>query len=1531
VFINPATPNYIIQILKKSEISSKDKGILKGFYGINYQQKLGFKTAAEEIQLKKKGAGKDEINENIDEISLFLEENREYINEENDKIGGCCSEFIDENDINYDINYDIKGGADDIFISEEDILLKPEILTGDEISSSEIKKKTISISEKVKDKSTFKKNKMLTFGPQFIFDVSIFPEDNIFTLKEKIFLVTGVPIYRQHLFWSGGISGRETSYILYTESGQRTVDILQAFKKCGKEGGETADFTVPIDIVLYNNREQSIKIECLDYFKLLAHCHIRDMTFFVVDIAQFFDDFKTQLDTYRLDLYYYGFVMKFWPMITRDIFLVFLENEEDIIDKYPEMARPEHFLKDKFGRESSLLNMNYGQANKVIKMSHSLKIKSSIISLIGTVTPIAPTLLSLRNLFDYVNVTRCFPESHCYVSFEGYNYHLRKINIQNRGNITFPPDFRSGFVFAVSLHKMDQDSFHARESKMTLEKEQTRYLFLNILENGSYNIKSVWNEEEEQSFESIISIIQRFINPIINMINAAGSIIFSSGELPLVTTKNILIKSVTANIIWNKFINETKFKNLAMFWDEYVRAGIIENRTIVSSGRVNNRYDYLFKKGMYNFSSGAVENNLIGPLLTTLQNQYSHLSVNNAWQRWKQFYGGRMMSMIHRTSDVKFEIFGVNPEELSLFNRYIYVFLAKFICLKESGLNAGPDSLDKKNVKKIKKLKEVDPELYNLKKYGYKRAYSVICQNPKQPVVFSDDEIAQMTSNKKGLPELYKYWNFTTGKEAFYSCPNPKYPYLFFITGVHPKNYCLPCCKKTADVMDGKNSKSAAISAICAKKHFFDKNIDLSELQFSGKQRHIINYGRSLEDGRIARLPNELVNTLFQEQENLIYVLFGVKQSLPAYPDGDLGLIFSLAECLQLSVSELAKGVIETLKNHPKLLASISGGGIIEKFFESAENLFYLLDKIFISQEAVLVFTDNKNKGLLKNKMKGLLIKNFHAKDWCNLFLEVAAYRLNTYVIIFEDITLSKLESDDSKAADEDIIQHASAKEAIFNVIIDKKLPISPDQIASLRPGTKIIFIINKAKNYYPIFFIDDKEYYKNKVPKSRFFSHKSPIFTSIMNEVSNDKSGRWLETQKLTFDNLVEFTKNSKNKYVILEKYVNLNGLCYGSKIKSEKGMIFAALHQIPYRSDNFCITFAPITESSDTIALFEFQKDFNKWIIGKSSGASIIIFNKKIIGGEGKKYLLSDEGLWPVKDFSNLDDSKNNIPLEEYSFDISQINTSIYKWRTSSREVEKTKNNWRERLPRGLYKNYLYQLFIIQFINEMHNNHKNMKARQKIRDIFCGRRNNNINNNINTSAGGTDDLFESLQKIDGMTTKDATRLSILLQNISSSSMMMTSTHDRSNDYKKIGKESTAPKELFNIIDNSVWDFDKKELFDLIDDINKQKKEEEILEKLRNICSKFVIINEAAAADLKITKFPNILTSCNDSIEICKGKKLLLPSKEIFEKYIELLAADLKNPLKVKMILIGYITKNIINFFDFRYSQYEKIYIEEI
>jgi hypothetical protein len=120
------------------------------------------------------------------------------------KIGGDTFTADDEYDFtDREIVVGAASDLEDFNMGEDDF--SNFNITADDIAAAE-KKAAVNI-ERVVD-FTYKD---IGKGVELVEDHYIYPEDNMFQLKEKIFLLTGIPIYRQHLFYQ--ISGVNfTSY-----------------------------------------------------------------------------------------------------------------------------------------------------------------------------------------------------------------------------------------------------------------------------------------------------------------------------------------------------------------------------------------------------------------------------------------------------------------------------------------------------------------------------------------------------------------------------------------------------------------------------------------------------------------------------------------------------------------------------------------------------------------------------------------------------------------------------------------------------------------------------------------------------------------------------------------------------------------------------------------------------------------------------------------------------------------------------------------------------------------------------------------------------------------------------------------------------------------------------------------------------------------------------------------------------------------------------------------------------------------------
>jgi len=162
VFINNVPDDIskeLLSIEKKYNDNTKitDSKKLEKYYGSAWRKKLGI--------------------DNITGGGYYYDTLTEFKNTIKSLMGG--------NDVNYDeLLEDLSQNIDNqIVISEEDI--------------DDSKKINIDNLLKVDTKVEIEKTKNL----HFIFDVNIYPDNNILDFKYKISLVTNIPIYRQHLYY----------------------------------------------------------------------------------------------------------------------------------------------------------------------------------------------------------------------------------------------------------------------------------------------------------------------------------------------------------------------------------------------------------------------------------------------------------------------------------------------------------------------------------------------------------------------------------------------------------------------------------------------------------------------------------------------------------------------------------------------------------------------------------------------------------------------------------------------------------------------------------------------------------------------------------------------------------------------------------------------------------------------------------------------------------------------------------------------------------------------------------------------------------------------------------------------------------------------------------------------------------------------------------------------------------------------------------------------------------------------------------
>lgn len=716
-------------------------------------------------------------------------------------------------------------------------------------------------------------------GIEYVTDIHMYAEDRFGEIMEKIYLATGIPTYRQHIFF---VQDKQihTTYTIY-------ADTIVGINITNHAGINV--YGLPIDKILYENRH-TISVHAQDMFMTLGSTGAYHM--YVVDLAAALASARSQFDEmlrdeYQFDLVYYGFILKYWPRLTRACFRDYITNEADLYSSYPELAKPRVTLAQQYAAERTIIDAQ----NKIMTRALGASNISHAITAMTAMVNKAQISLNIRNLFDNLAASESFPEMRAYVEHEGRRYVLIKRYNYVRVPVTFPVNMTTGLVIAL-------------RTNTTVINDTS--IFLNVLPNGRYYIRANWPEEDQMDFPDAISVLSRACNAAVEMINNTSNVFTMGRSLPLLSKHNIEYTGLNVSIFWRKVILESAFKALKNAFESYIAARILTPRT-----SAYDRAEYVFRKGMYEF-----DNSVLDRILGTF-NQYLYLSDQTVRQKWMQQYDGRIMRMIHRTTDVKFEIVNIRETEF----RTIYSYLAAFVF--SANISTATTT---HTVKKLRKLREQDPELFNIKKYGTAKVYSRICQKKQQPVVYTAEEIEQMPA--RDVARLVKYWNFTLNKPAYYMCPNRKYPHLSFITGVHPKHYCLPCCNKKS----ATDSKKQRIVNTCLAAHMFDETA-------LSTHRHVIRYGKVLEPMRLSKVPDGNMSTLLVGTTTAPYgwYIYGVH-------NGNAGVLHAVAAALDIKPGDLIERMIKLLTsdNATQLFNSLLHGEIIN-YFASVDELIVAL------------------------------------------------------------------------------------------------------------------------------------------------------------------------------------------------------------------------------------------------------------------------------------------------------------------------------------------------------------------------------------------------------------------------------------------------------------------------------------------------------------------------------------------------------------------------------------------------------------
>jgi len=823
-----------------AERKIKDSPTLKAYYGSHWKEKLGIV-----FDLTKTGGEDDDILDLGDELEQI-----------------------------------------DLF--DDDLSPKESVETIEDYEENTIKtrkprKTDTSIKKNVVEKK--RTNRSLTF-----YSNPIYPEDSVAEFKEKIYLASGIEPFKQHIYFNLHNNAIPLQYKILLDGKPASVNLTKRDYK------ETI-MGVPVDRTLYESREL-IRVEAYDQFFTLDSIYKKyaTTTYFLYNIDSFLHDKRLveelTSDNYQLELMYYSFVLIYWPQMTLDVFKVYLSSPKEMENVYPDLAPSISDLRSVYEAEEDILSRKYalledassgykkyprfrdynpefvyksgsGKALSVSIKSATLVVERSrqFVKTQFGLSVSSQIKIDVRNLFDKMEITDDIP--------------LIKVELL-RGRSPFiltktkDPNSTSGenigAIFEQVKYQLKIASYNTilfavrakgkNGKPIPSSQGVSKYIIVLLYDNGKYQVRSQWSEDEQLDFKKIHDILLQSTSPFIDSVNNLGRLVFASSDrLNKISSANSEFSELSMSLFWKNTLNATQFDSMLKNLSNDFQSRIIKPRESEAG-----THEYLYFKGVTGYDITQIDKYI------SLQNHYAYLSDANVKQKWMSlFEQGRVTIFTHRTTDVKIEIQNIKEDEFKYFYQYMIAFLYNTNIVREKSSNSSTKLPLITNTLKL--LKSKDPEAFIFKKYGSDVVYSRICQKDHQPIPFSPDEIKLLSSSEQ--ERAVKFVNYTTNNDIYYLCRKGKYPYLSFITGQHPKNYCLPCCKKTPAYSselsaDSDSNKKDRIYSTCLEKHEY-----VEHDEESGSSRYVMNYGKDIYVGRIGKLPDVIQQYLLYNLENV--------------------------------------------------------------------------------------------------------------------------------------------------------------------------------------------------------------------------------------------------------------------------------------------------------------------------------------------------------------------------------------------------------------------------------------------------------------------------------------------------------------------------------------------------------------------------------------------------------------------------------------------------------------------------------------
>lgn len=659
----------------------------------------------------------------------------------------------------------------------------------------------------------------------YITDIMIFPEDSFWTIRQKIYVVTKIPIYRQHLFYLSQ-NLHKTGYYISNQEVDYPIN----------KAKDTRDIMgIKVDQNLYFNKD-NIKIRTEETCTILDD--IMEEQLFLYDLDDYgLNKHSLASDVISFNIIYYSLIKKYFPIMDDKMFKKYLENEQGLISEYPLINLGIDMLVSKFADEKKILLAAYNQSEK-LHDKYADKITIELIDLEAKTLSLDQNSLKIRNLVDLIKTDSTYILVDSYITNNRAKYRVVKywVGLEQEvlTQVTKHREEYFGQDFVVVYIAIDQDVHN-----------------LYIYADSSYLIKYNFSKTHDVTFSNLLPKTEKYITPILEIINSNKTYLFS--EVMDYTLANISLGKIHAKIKWPKVFNDRQFNEIVNILSKYNNAGIIVKRNIQPK---LNTYSAKIMKGMTKTNV-----RLYLKKGTESADYYVIFKDFKTNETWNSRWGGENIDIINTMVNITFEVFGMDNTKFVRTINYLFGLMYQI----DKGVPDMPitkkDAIAKTGKNNKKKFKETDPKLYDMEdEKGTK--YARICQKKHRPInIYSADEYGELpTSEKK---HTYPFINYTTGETVYYKCSD-KMPYLGFIIGKHPDGYCIPKCKESNT--DG--IKNRQIQNLCTKNFTANK----SDIKTKTHNENILKFGKQLIKDKVGFCHESVYLTFNMERDDILMI-----------------------------------------------------------------------------------------------------------------------------------------------------------------------------------------------------------------------------------------------------------------------------------------------------------------------------------------------------------------------------------------------------------------------------------------------------------------------------------------------------------------------------------------------------------------------------------------------------------------------------------------------------------------------------------